>query len=112
MLISYIRLPALVTVPIFFRLSREGDRPCAACAYVKHSILNSAIEQKLRDRRIDGRANATSSASGGSVLVIPSIQKVRTKFIKKTDITAVRHSIATGVMPPGQGQLVMGRSNC
>ena len=30
--------------------------------YVKHSTLNSAIEQELCDRRVEGRANATSSA--------------------------------------------------
>ena len=44
--------------------------------------INSAIEQKLRDRMVEGRANATSSALRGSVLVNPSMQKVRTKFIK------------------------------
>ena len=44
------------------RRSRVGD-PCARlCAYVKHSTLNSAIEQELRDRRVEDRANATSSA--------------------------------------------------
>ena len=32
------------------------------CAYVKHSTLNSAIEQELRDRRVEDRANATTSA--------------------------------------------------
>ena len=32
------------------------------CAYVKHSTLNSAIEQELRDLRVEHRANATSSA--------------------------------------------------
>ena len=59
-------------------------RLCAyVCTYVKHSTLNSAIEQELRDRRVEDRANATSSAYGGSVLVNPYIQKVRTKFIKK-----------------------------
>ena len=35
--------------------------------------INSAIEQKLRDRMVEGRANATSSALRGSVLVNPSI---------------------------------------
>ena len=30
--------------------------------YLKHSTLNSVIEQELRDRRVEGRANATSSA--------------------------------------------------
>ena len=32
------------------------------CAYVKHLILNSVIEQELRDRRVEDRTNATSSA--------------------------------------------------
>ena len=31
------------------------------CAYVKHSTLNSAIEQELCDRRLEDKANATSS---------------------------------------------------
>ena len=31
-------------------------------AYVKHSTLNSAIEQELRDRRVEDSVNATSSA--------------------------------------------------
>ena len=30
--------------------------------YVKHSTPNSAIEQELHDRRVEDRANATSSA--------------------------------------------------
>ena len=33
-----------------------------AAMYVKHCTLISAIEQELRDRRVEGRANATSSA--------------------------------------------------
>ena len=44
------------------RRSQEGDWPCAAIAYIKHSILNSAIEQELRDRRVEDRVIATSSA--------------------------------------------------
>ena len=32
------------------------------CAYVKLWALNSVIDQELRDRRVEGRANATSSA--------------------------------------------------
>ena len=32
------------------------------CAYVKLSTLNSAIDPELRDRKVEGRANATSSA--------------------------------------------------
>ena len=40
----------------------EGTGRARLCAYVKHSILNSAIEQELRDWRVEGRANATSSA--------------------------------------------------
>ena len=46
------------------QLGEIGKRTGRArlCAYVKHSTLNSAIEQELRDRRVEGRANATSSA--------------------------------------------------
>ena len=40
----------------------KGTGRARLCAYVKHSTLNSAIEQELRDRRVEGRANATSSA--------------------------------------------------
>ena len=51
----------------------EGTGRARRCAYVKHSTLqkikklnsvNSAIEEELRDRRVEdrGRANATSSA--------------------------------------------------
>ena len=50
------------------------------CAYVKCSTLNSAIEQELHDRRVEGRANATSSAWRGSVLVNPSTQKAWTNL--------------------------------
>ena len=32
------------------------------CAYVKLSTLNSAIAPELRDRKVEDRANATSSA--------------------------------------------------
>ena len=44
------------------RRSREGTGRARLCAYVKHSTPNSAIEQELRNRRVEGRANATSSA--------------------------------------------------
>ena len=57
----------------------KGTDRARLCAYVKHSTLNSAIEQELRDRRVEDRANATSLLNGGSVLVNQSIQKVRTK---------------------------------
>ena len=53
-------------------------------AYVKYWTLNSAIEQELCDRRVEDRANAKQGLlSGGSVLVNPSIQKIRTKFIER-----------------------------
>ena len=39
-----------------------GTGRALLCAYVIHSTLNSAIEQELRDRRLEDRANATSSA--------------------------------------------------
>ena len=32
--------------------SREGTGRVRLCAYVKHSILNSTIEQELRDWRV------------------------------------------------------------
>ena len=41
----------------------EGTCRARLCyAYVKHSILNSAIEHELRDRRGEGRVSATSFA--------------------------------------------------
>ena len=40
----------------------EGTGRARLCAYVKHSTLNYAIEKELRDRRVEDRANATSSA--------------------------------------------------
>ena len=40
----------------------QGTGRARLCAYVKHSTLNSAIEQELRDQRVEGRANATSFA--------------------------------------------------
>ena len=40
----------------------EGSGRARLCAYVKQLTLNSAIEQELLDRRVEGRANATSSA--------------------------------------------------
>ena len=42
-------------------VSEEAGR-ARLCAYVKHSTLNSAIEQELRNRRVEDGANATSSA--------------------------------------------------
>ena len=39
----------------------KGTGRARLCAY-EHSTLNSAIEQELRDRRVEDRANATSSA--------------------------------------------------
>ena len=52
----------MVAVGAAARRSREGTGRARLCAYVKHSTLNSAIEQELRDWRVEGRANATSSA--------------------------------------------------
>ena len=40
----------------------KGAGRARLCAYVKHSSPNSAIEQELRDQRVEDRANATSSA--------------------------------------------------
>ena len=40
----------------------QGSGRARLCACFEHSTLNSAIEQELRDRRVEGRANATSSA--------------------------------------------------
>ena len=40
----------------------KGTGSARLCAYVKHSTLNSAIDKELRDRRVEDRANATSSA--------------------------------------------------
>ena len=57
----------------------EGTGRVRLCAYVKHSTQNSAIEQELRDRRTGPTQKAL--LSGGSDLVNPSTQKVRTNFI-------------------------------
>ena len=51
----------------------EGFGRARLCAYVKHPTLNSALEQKLCDRRVDHRASATSSAN--KLKLNPSIQK-------------------------------------
>ena len=40
----------------------DGTGRARLCAYVKHSTQNTAIEQEWRDRRVERRANATSSA--------------------------------------------------
>ena len=42
--------------------SVSGTGRARLCAYVKLSTLNSAIEPELHDRRVEGRANVTSSA--------------------------------------------------
>ena len=42
--------------------SAIGTGRARLCAYVKLSTLNSAIDPKLRDRKVEDRANATSSA--------------------------------------------------
>ena len=42
--------------------SAIGTGRARLCAYVKLSTLNSAIDQELRDRKVEDRANATSSA--------------------------------------------------
>ena len=39
-----------------------GTGRARLCAYVKRSTLNSAIDPELRDRKVEDRANATSSA--------------------------------------------------
>ena len=52
----------------------EGTGRARLCAYVGHSTLNSAIEQELRDRRVEDRVNIQQALlSGGSVLENPSI---------------------------------------
>ena len=57
-------LAGLVTVGSRPQPGEVSERTGRArlCAYVKHSILNSVIEQELRDRRVEGRAKATRSA--------------------------------------------------
>ena len=45
---------------------RKGIGHALLCVYVKHSALNSAIEQELRDRTVEDRVNATSSAGYGT----------------------------------------------
>ena len=42
--------------------SAMGTGRARLCAYVKLSTLNSAIDPELRDRKVEDRANATSSA--------------------------------------------------
>ena len=39
-----------------------GTGRARLCAYVKLSTLNSAIDPELCDRKVEDRANATSSA--------------------------------------------------
>ena len=57
------------------------------CAYVKYSTLNSAIEPGMRDRKVEGRANAADLLSGVYVLVNSSIHKVWTKFLFLSSVT-------------------------
>ena len=59
-----LQLSAMVSVggrPLPGEVS-EGTGRARLCAYVKHSTLNSAIEQELRDRRVEDSANAIRSA--------------------------------------------------
>ena len=42
--------------------SAIGTDRARLCAYVKLSTLNSAIDPELRDRKVEDRANATTSA--------------------------------------------------
>ena len=79
----------------------EGNDRAQLCAYVQHWTLNSAIEEELRDRRVEGRPTQQALLSGGSVLVNPSIQKVRTKCIRKIRPynTAVAHGVILGTGP-------------
>ena len=58
-----------------------GTSRALLCAYVKHSTLNSATEQKLRYRRVDARANATTLFSGESVIVNHTIRKFGLFFV-------------------------------
>ena len=47
--------------------SAIGTGRARLCAYVKLSTLNSAIDPELRDRKVEDRANATSSAQRGAL---------------------------------------------
>ena len=63
--------------------SVSGADRARLCGHVKLSFLNSDDYQEYLDRKVGARACATSSAYCSSVLVNPSIQKVRTKIKKK-----------------------------
>ena len=65
--------------------SVSGADRARLCGYVKLSLLNSADYQEYPDRKVGASACTTLQAllTAGSVLVIPPIQKVRTKFIQK-----------------------------
>ena len=76
--------------------SVSGTDRVRLCGHVKLSLINSADYPEYPDRKVGVRACATSSASCGlnpSILnpscglVNPSIQKVRTKFIKKHELS-------------------------
>ena len=67
--------------------SVSGADRVRLCGHVRLSFLNSADYQEYPDRKVGARACAECAAlqallTAGSVLVNPSIQKVRTKFIK------------------------------
>ena len=66
--------------------------------------FRTAIEQELLDRRVEGRAGPTQQAllSGGSVVVNPAIQKVRTKFIIKNKLPLLQYILRSysGGLPP------------
>ena len=60
----------------------EGTGRERLCACVKRSTLNSAIEQELRDRRVEDMANATSYAQHG-LLLCESLHSKSSDRIKK-----------------------------
>ena len=63
-------LASMVTVggrPQPFEVS-EGTGRARPCAYVKLWALNSAIDHELRDRRVEGRANAKLCLAGALYL--------------------------------------------
>ena len=64
------------------QVTLEGRRTVSEhCGHVKLSLLNSAGNKELPDRMVEVSTRATLSA--GSDFVNPSIQNIRTKFIKK-----------------------------
>ena len=78
----------VVSVPFEVIAPKTNQLTCHSFTgdlYVKHLARNSAIEQELRERSEDtgqGQRNKFCLAGAHcSVLVNPSIQKFRTKFI-------------------------------